>query len=74
MMPVEGAGIPAADLQQRIVWSTEKDLRYYMMQRIREMKKISPQPLGLWKLIPEGWVEQARKRDERLLTGNEKPR
>lgn len=70
----EGAGIPAADLQQRIVWSTEKDLRYYMMQRIREMKKISPQPLGLWKLIPEDWVEQARKRDERLLTGNEKPR
>lgn len=63
----EGVGIPSSELSSRILWSTDKDLRYYMMQRIREFREISPQPLGLWKFIPEDWVEQARKKDEVLL-------
>lgn len=63
----EGAGIAAGELQGRIVWSSDKDLRYYMLQIIRRMGTVSPRPLGQWKFIPEDWVETARKADEKLL-------
>ena len=63
----EGAHIPEAELPKRIVWSTEKDLRYYLMTSIREMGTIHPQPLNQWKFVPEAWVEEARKHDAPLL-------
>lgn len=63
----EGAGIASEQLKHRIVWATDKDLRYYMMQRIRSLKKIHPRPLNLWKFIPEDWAEEAKERDAELL-------
>ena len=63
----EGAGIAPEQLKHRIVWATDKDLRYYMMQRIRSLKKIHPRPLNLWKFIPEDWAEEAKERDAELL-------
>lgn len=63
----QGAHIPEAELPSRIVWSTEKDLRYYLMQSIREMKTINPQPLNLWKFVPEDMVKEAKERDANLL-------
>ena len=63
----EGAGIPAAELDRRTVWRSDRDLRYYMLQYIRRQGTVSPKPLDLWRFIPEDWAEQARKTDERLL-------
>lgn len=63
----KGAGIPQDQLKDRIISATEKDLRYYMIQYIREKKTLSPQPLFQWKLIPEDWTEKAAERDARLL-------
>ena len=63
----QGAGIPEKELPQRIVWSTEKDLRYYLMTSIREMGTINPQPLNQWRFVPEEWVKQAAERDAVLL-------
>lgn len=63
----EGAGIPAEELSSRIVRATDKDLRYYLMQAIRQRGTIHPAPLNQWKFIPEDWAAQARKRDEQLL-------
>lgn len=65
----KGAGIPKQDLAKRIVFATEKDLRYYLMKRIEEVKILDPRPLNQWKFIPEKWVEPAAKRDYRLLFG-----
>lgn len=63
----KGAGIPQDQLKDRIISATEKDLRYYMIQYIREKNTLSPQPLNQWKMIPEDWTEKAAERDARLL-------
>ena len=66
----KGAGIPKAELAKRIVFSTDKDLRYYLMKRIEEVKTLHPVALNQWKFIPEAWTEVAAKRDYLLLFGN----
>lgn len=67
----KGAGIPKKELKSRIVTSTEKDLRYYLMKRIEEKKQLDPKPLNQWKFIPEEWTVPAAKRDyETVFNGS----
>lgn len=67
----KGAGIPKRELKSRIVTSTEKDLRYYLMKRIEEKKQLDPKPLNQWKFIPEEWTVPAAKRDyETVFNGS----
>lgn len=63
----KGAGIAKEDLGKRLVWSTEKDLRYYLLNRIRDLRQIHPTPLNQWRFIPEEWADKARRREEPLL-------
>lgn len=63
----EGAGIPADELDSRIVKSTDKDLRFYLMKYIEQVKHIDPEALNQWKFIPEAWVKPAAARDYHLL-------
>lgn len=65
----KGAGISQDDLKGRIVSSTDKDLRYYLMQYIEQQKVITPRALGQWKFIPEEWTVPAAKRDYEYLFG-----
>ena len=65
----KGAGIPQDELKGRILFSTDKDLRYYLMQYIEKKGVIEPYALGQWKFIPEEWVEPAAKRDYEYLFG-----
>lgn len=65
----KGAGIPKTELGKRIVYSTDKDLRYYLMKRIEEVKVLDPRPLNQWKFIPEEWTVPASKRDYDILFG-----
>lgn len=65
----KGAGISQDDLKGRIVKSTDKDLRYYLMQYIERQKVITPRALGQWKFIPEEWTVPAAKRDYEYLFG-----
>jgi len=66
----KGAGIPKDELSDRIVFATDVDLRYYLMNWIEEQKTVNPQPLNEWKLIPENWVKPAAERDYKLLFPN----
>lgn len=63
----KGAGIPQDQLKDRIINATEKDLRYYMIQYIKDKKTLSPQPLNQWKMLPEAWTKKAAERDAKLL-------
>ena len=62
-----GAGIPKEELPRRIVFSTDKDLRYYLMKRIEEVGTLDPHPLNHWRFIPDEWVKPAAERDRQLL-------
>lgn len=65
----EGAGIPAGELRSRLIASTDRDLRYYIMKVIETKKVINPMPLDNWKIIPEKWAEPAASREYHLLFG-----
>ena len=62
-----GAGIPKDELPKRIVFSTDKDLRFYMLQYIQEKGTVSPKAHNNWRFIPEDIVTPAIKRDYKIL-------
>lgn len=68
----KGSGISQNELKERILFSTDKDLRYYLMQYIEQKGVIEPQALGQWKFIPEEWTVPAAKRDYEILFGKVK--
>ncbi len=65
----EGVGLGKSDLISRIIKSTDRDLRYYMIGSIRKMGIIDPAALNNWKVIPEKMVKNAAERDYILLFG-----
>jgi len=64
---VKGAKIPKDELTERVITSTEKDLRYYMMKWIEKEKTVLPTEEINWKVIPEELVDEAKKRDYELM-------
>lgn len=63
----DGAGIPHDMLKDRIVWSTERDLRYYLIELIEKAGKIEPTVTPNWRFVPDDYLENARKRDYGVL-------
>ena len=68
----EGAGIAKEDLRSRLISSTNRDLRYYILKTIEEEKIINPVPLNNWKIIPEKWIKIAASREYGMLFGTGK--
>jgi 5''-nucleotidase/2'',3''-cyclic phosphodiesterase and related esterases len=66
---IQGAGLDAGTLRNRLVASTDRDLRYYILKSIEEKKTIAPAPGTNWKIIPEKWVKAAETREYPLLFG-----
>ncbi len=65
----KGAGIDKKELPSRIVFSTDKDLRYYLMKHIERVGELHPHALNQWKFIPEEWTVPAAKRDRETVFG-----
>ena len=65
----KGAGISQEDLKERILFATDKDLRYYLMQYIERWGVIKPESLDQWKFIPSSWAKPAAERDYEILFG-----
>ena len=63
----KGAGIPQGELTKRITFSTNKDLRYYLMEYIEKQGTLTPKALNQWRFIPEEWAKPAAARDYELL-------
>jgi len=69
---IEGAGIRKEELRSRVLTSTDRDLRYYILKSIEAEKTIHPVTLNNWKIIPEKWVQSASSREYLLLFGTDK--
>ena len=66
----EGGGISLSDLSKRIVWTSDKDLRYYVMEFFRHHNgPVSVQPLSDWQFVPADWTRPALERDKASLSG-----
>ncbi len=64
-----GAGIPHEELRSRIVYESELDQRYYLMQVIEQAQIMNPQPNNNWRFVPDSWAKPALERDRKLLFG-----
>ncbi len=62
-----GAKIRSELLKDRIINSTDKDLRFYMMKWIEEKGAVTPTATLNWKVLPEAWWEKGKAKDFRLL-------
>lgn len=67
----QGAGIPHDSLASRVIWRSDKDQRYYLMQEISKQKVLDPEPNNNWKFVPEAWTVPAAKRDYVYLYGED---
>lgn len=63
----EGAGIPHNELSLRILSSTEKDFRYYMLKWIEKTGIVNPVCNYNWKVIPVSWWKKGEKKDAEIL-------
>lgn len=63
----EGAKIPKEELPKRIINSTEKDLRFFLMKWIEKTGTITPSANGNWKIIPQEWWLKGKEKDFKLL-------
>jgi 2',3'-cyclic-nucleotide 2'-phosphodiesterase/3'-nucleotidase len=68
----EGAGIRKEELRSRLVQSTDRDLRYYILKSIESKKTINPVSYNNWKIIPEKWAKSSYKNEHKLLFGSGK--
>lgn len=64
-----GIGIDEEELDRRFISSTDKDLRFYLTEKIRREKVVHPKPLNNWRFIQEEWVKKAADREIQLLLG-----
>jgi 2',3'-cyclic-nucleotide 2'-phosphodiesterase/3'-nucleotidase len=63
----KGAGIPHGELAHRMIGSTEKDMRHYLLKYIQEKGEILPVCRDEWKFVPEDWAQAAGERDRKIL-------
>lgn len=68
---MRGAGLSKDEINARRIASTDKDLRYHMLEHFEWLRSVWPEPINNWKLIPEKWVQNGRERDMTLLFGKE---
>lgn len=59
----KGSGLSKSELTKRLVKSTEKDIRYYLIQYLLSNKNVTPKAYKNWKFVPEKWTNDAVKRD-----------
>jgi 2',3'-cyclic-nucleotide 2'-phosphodiesterase / 3'-nucleotidase len=62
-----GSGIPETELQSRIIWTSELDLRQYLLEWLSGSDTLIPVSLDNWKITPERWTDHAQERDRKIL-------
>lgn len=65
----EGSGLTKEELSSRLINSTTKDLRYYLMKWIEEKGTVDIECDNNWKVVPANWHATASKREYELLYG-----
>lgn len=69
----KGARLTKEEIDTRIESITEHDIRYYLMQHVRNSQSISPKPRNHWRFIPDSICQPAIQREKELLFGNNRP-
>jgi 2',3'-cyclic-nucleotide 2'-phosphodiesterase/3'-nucleotidase len=62
-----GAGIPKEELTDRVSWSTDRDLRFYLMEYLRQQDTLRPHSELNWACIPLHLAGPASVIDRKVL-------
>ena len=62
-----GLGWNKEEIDFHTIYSTVRDMRFYINQYIRELKNQSQVPLGQWQVVPQDWWQAAKDRDLEIL-------
>lgn len=65
----QGAGIPLDSINNRIIFMSERDQRYYLTQKLEREGKVEGKALNNWRFIPDAWARPAIERDRKLIFG-----
>ena len=63
----EGAGLSKDELAKRLINSTTKDLRFYLMKWIEKKKVVDVSCNNNWRVKPNAWWQQAKEREFKML-------
>lgn len=63
----KGAGIPHKELSSRVLSSTDKDLRFYLIKELEKRGTITPAVIPNWRFIPDALVRPAIEKDKTIL-------
>ncbi|HLW21785.1 MAG TPA: bifunctional metallophosphatase/5'-nucleotidase, partial [Sphaerochaetaceae bacterium] len=58
---LEAAGISSEEALDRILFSTDKDLRYYLMEAFETQGEVVPTVDNNWLVIPNLWVQRGMR-------------
>ncbi len=61
-----GAGIEHSKLNNRIIYTSENDIRSMLIGYFDKQKSISPQPRNNWKVVPETWWKEGKLRSSQF--------
>lgn len=67
---LNGVKLSKEELNERLINSTDKDFRFYIMKWIEKQKIVNPVATGNWKVVPETWWQKGKERDYQLMFGN----
>lgn len=67
----KGVGIPHSDLSKRKIFESDKDERYYIIEKFLNDGIVSPTPAKNWRFIPEDWTSDVIRKERRELFGDE---
>jgi len=67
----DGAGLSKEELTERLINSTTKDLRFYLMKWIEDKKVVEVNCNNNWTVSPHKWWQQAKTREFELLYGKD---
>lgn len=62
-----GLGWNKEDIEFHTIYSTVRDMRYYINQYIREYDSKKEVSLGQWQVVPQEWWQAAKDRDLEIL-------
>jgi len=63
----KGAGLSKEEIERRIIAYTDRDIRYYLFEYIREQGQVRPQALHQWQFVPAEWAQAAAERERKML-------
>ena len=62
-----GAGIHKDSINNRIIYMSERDQRYYLTQKIEREGRVEVKSFNNWRFIPDAWARPAIERDRKQI-------